>query len=850
MDGSEDRPASPPLPKGSYNINFDEFDDSIDPFKPRGGLSNSPDKVMSNPFQTRNKMASTPTEETSNPFQTKSKIASSPPKETLSEQPVENHDTGLEESAKDKETDGAGEHISEITSSKAKSPAINIKKPVKGKKKVKKKEVKAEVPEGDDIDLNVENPFATKVKLGQSPPLDVDPFATKVKLGQSPPLDVDPFATKTKLGQSPPLHVDEDPFKTKTELGTSPQNDSNIAMDENPFEIKTELGASPPAGNNNDNVASLESESKTVEEDVQNESADSFKTAEESPEKVNKGLKTRAKSQTPPVTNSVVDTENVQEDVDQDGGSEPSKPKPEKKIPSPKKSGIKKPKARSKFKPPPNFGVQDSEDVVIYAPPPSQSANNNTASDHEAPGNLEDTGDKQLDDEINNSVTNQMTASEVLGGVSDMIDSVHDFGACEMPMESNEDFVPASEAFDDEEAWEMMERMKHENGAPPRDSLNAFDPLAEQPVPDKAVNRRVSDSGINENSNSDDEDLLLMNTPPPQKQQSGPSRGVSRHPAARALQEHVDGDGAPREAQIVDKMLFSPGRGEEGRPRGEGGERYFDAPEYPLGSHKAQHKKKSRSELEVERMNAANKKHVPAADSNKDNIVQLVQVLKYSQSDWNKMKQELELDFNARILNKEREWSKKLADREKKISYLTEQQLLLRSSNEDMKLVVTEFEKTIAQLQAEKEKSTTESQQGFEDVIKERDQALEDLQSVETAFSDLHQRYERAKGVVEGFKKNEDVLKKCVSDYQNKLKSAEEKTISVRQQAEEKLALASDEMEKLRRSTTAELARLEAALKKAELKTQGLERSLEQKVQENNELTAICDELIAKVSTE
>ena len=37
--------------------------------------------------------------------------------------------------------------------------------------------------------------------------------------------------------------------------------------------------------------------------------------------------------------------------------------------------------------------------------------------------------------------------------------------------------------------------------------------------------------------------------------------------------------------------------------------------------------------------------------------------------------------------------------------------------------------------------------------MKERDQALEDLQSVETAFSDLHQRYERVKGVVEGFKK-------------------------------------------------------------------------------------------------
>lgn len=66
-------------------------------------------------------------------------------------------------------------------------------------------------------------------------------------------------------------------------------------------------------------------------------------------------------------------------------------------------------------------------------------------------------------------------------------------------------------------------------------------------------------------SHIEDEDLLLMNTPPQQKQHSGSSRGVPRHPAARALQQHVDGDGAPKEAHVVDKMLFSPVRGEEGR---------------------------------------------------------------------------------------------------------------------------------------------------------------------------------------------------------------------------------------------------------------------------------------------
>lgn len=62
----------------------------------------------------------------------------------------------------------------------------------------------------------------------------------------------------------------------------------------------------------------------------------------------------------------------------------------------------------------------------------------------------------------------------------------------------------------------------------------------------------------------DDSDLMLMSTPTQQKQSS---RSVARHPAARALQEQVDGDGPQREAQVVDKMLFSPG--EEGKVGGE-----------------------------------------------------------------------------------------------------------------------------------------------------------------------------------------------------------------------------------------------------------------------------------------
>lgn len=63
------------------------------------------------------------------------------------------------------------------------------------------------------------------------------------------------------------------------------------------------------------------------------------------------------------------------------------------------------------------------------------------------------------------------------------------------------------------------------------------------------------------------------------------------------------------------------------------------------------------------------------------------QVLKYSQSDVNKIKQELELDFQARLLNKEREWSQKLGARDKVITELQEQNKLYKSTNEDMRLV-------------------------------------------------------------------------------------------------------------------------------------------------------------------
>ena len=103
--------------------------------------------------------------------------------------------------------------------------------------------------------------------------------------------------------------------------------------------------------------------------------------------------------------------------------------------------------------------------------------------------------------------------------------------------------------------------------------------------------------------------------------------------------------------------------------------------------------------------------------------------------------------------------------------------------------------------------------------------------------------------MVEGFKQNEDTLKHCLDDCSTKLARQDEKYERLKAHAEDTLEKANKEIDNLSRSQDAEVARLTAMLKKTEMKATSLERSVDQKAKENEELTAICDELIAKVGT-
>ncbi|XP_018422156.1 PREDICTED: transforming acidic coiled-coil-containing protein 1 [Nanorana parkeri] len=165
----------------------------------------------------------------------------------------------------------------------------------------------------------------------------------------------------------------------------------------------------------------------------------------------------------------------------------------------------------------------------------------------------------------------------------------------------------------------------------------------------------------------------------------------------------------------------------------------------------------------------------------------------------------------------------------------------------EMRKIVAEYEKTIAQMIEDEQRSNVSAQKSLQQVTQEKEQALADLNSVERSLSDLFRRYENLKGVLEGFKKNEEALKKCAQDYLARVKQEELRYQALKMHAEEKLNKASEEIAQVRTKARAESAALTAGLRKEQMKVESLERALQQKNQEIEELTKICDELIAKM---
>ncbi|XP_072262676.1 transforming acidic coiled-coil-containing protein 3 isoform X2 [Pyxicephalus adspersus] len=210
----------------------------------------------------------------------------------------------------------------------------------------------------------------------------------------------------------------------------------------------------------------------------------------------------------------------------------------------------------------------------------------------------------------------------------------------------------------------------------------------------------------------------------------------------------------------------------------------------------------------------------------------IVEVLKYSQK-----------DMDAAIENVRQE----VQEKELEVMEWKNKHEKLYLEYAEMGKIIAEFENTISQILEDSQRQKELSKLELNKVVEEKQQVQADLNSMEKSFSDLFKRLEKQKEVLEGYRKNEDALKKCVEDYLTRIKKEEQRYQALKAHAEEKLNKANEEIAQVRSKYKAEVAALQATVRKEQMKIQSLERSLEQKAKENDELTKICDDLILKM---
>ncbi|XP_042727121.1 transforming acidic coiled-coil-containing protein 3 isoform X2 [Lagopus leucura] len=210
----------------------------------------------------------------------------------------------------------------------------------------------------------------------------------------------------------------------------------------------------------------------------------------------------------------------------------------------------------------------------------------------------------------------------------------------------------------------------------------------------------------------------------------------------------------------------------------------------------------------------------------------IIDVLKYSQKD---------MDAAVELVKKEVQ-EKELETLEWKKKYNK-----LHVEYKEMGKVVAEFEGTITQMMEDSQKQKELSKKEIQRMVEEKQQVISDLNSMETSFSELFKRFEKQKEVLEGYRKNEEALKKCAEEYLARIKKEEQRYQALKAHAEEKLHQANEEIAQVRNKAKSEIAALQASLRKEQMRIQSLERSLEQKTKENDELTKICDDLILKM---
>lgn len=207
-----------------------------------------------------------------------------------------------------------------------------------------------------------------------------------------------------------------------------------------------------------------------------------------------------------------------------------------------------------------------------------------------------------------------------------------------------------------------------------------------------------------------------------------------------------------------------------------------------------------------------------------------------------------ELTIQETFLKKQQELEESFSKKQQELEAKFDQQKYLSNSlyailKETLDLVCV-FSDKEKQLKEKLEIAEKENNKLKEDLKA----SVEDIQSVETTFSDFHKRYEQCKNMLKVYTENEKSFKQQIENMNVQLHEKEEMYKVLQSRTQEALDKANAEVTNAKKCGDAQVAVLKAQLKKAELKISSLESDVKHVKIENGKLSSICDELMAKVS--
>uniref|UniRef100_A0A0R3S129 TACC_C domain-containing protein n=1 Tax=Elaeophora elaphi TaxID=1147741 RepID=A0A0R3S129_9BILA len=206
---------------------------------------------------------------------------------------------------------------------------------------------------------------------------------------------------------------------------------------------------------------------------------------------------------------------------------------------------------------------------------------------------------------------------------------------------------------------------------------------------------------------------------------------------------------------------------------------------------------------------------------------------------------ELVRRVQAIVATREKEWTAKNEKLTQLLAHEQRRNEPLEQKAAERLLAMAEYEKLVQEFVEELKKKNSDgesksvgrpgpernlSPDDVTQLIKERDQLAEEVNSLETSYSDLFRRYEKLRQTSVEIKRNEDSVKSASEELARRYALLAEKFEMLRRNAEEQLDLANNEIERLIKQHEADTLGLRLKVKHQESKIDSLTVSLEARV--------------------